>query len=356
MKEILTAFWHYIVLTAPYLILGFLVSGLVRQFLNLETLKKHLGGKGFLPVVKASLFGVPLPLCSCSVIPAAVTLKKEGIGNGPTSSFLISTPESGVDSFIMTYGVMDIPMTIIRPIAAFVTAFVAGFLQNIFNTDEVVAETHQPGASCGHDHAHEHGHDHEHGSEKKGALRNILEFSFVELSDDLAWWLFIGLFVGALMNLYLPIELFQALPKWSEKLVVLAFGIPFYICASASTPIAASMMMKGMSPGTALIFLLVGPATNFTNIAVLQKYIGKKGIIINVIAISLVALVGSYITDFLYDSFAWPLDFKIENHDHETMGFLEKSLGVFLIVLMAKGIYKEKVKPLMKKESTSCCG
>lgn len=345
--EWIQAFWDYVVLTAPYLLIGFLASGLIHQFLNMSLVKRHLTGKGLIPILKASLFGVPLPLCSCSVIPAAVTLKKEGASNGATSSFLISTPESGVDSIVMTYGVMDLPMTIIRPIAAFLTATLAGLGQNLWNSGNPATEENT-GPSCSHSHSHK-------GEER--SLKGAISYAFNDLSDDLAWWLFIGLFVGAMMNLYLPVGTFETLPIWSQRLVVLLFGIPFYICASASTPIAASMMMKGMSPGTALIFLLVGPATNFTNIAVLQKYIGKKGIVINVVAIGLVALILSFVVDGLYQSFQWPTLYKIENLHGDHAGPLSQIMAVFLCLLMVKGIYKEKIKPLLKKEDQgSCCG
>lgn len=364
-SEWLHAFWDYVVLTAPYLLIGFLASGFIFQFINMSFIKRHLTGKGLKPVLKASLFGVPLPLCSCSVIPAAVTLKKEGASTGATSSFLISTPESGVDSIVMTYGIMDLPMTILRPIAAFFTATLAGIGQNIWNFHKVEEEESK---SCSHNHHdhdhghHHHGHDHDHdcGHEEHehdhdhtvadGSIKGAFRYAFHDLSDDLAWWLFIGLVVGAMMNLYLPTETFETLPIWSQKLAILAIGVPFYICASASTPIAASMMLKGMSPGTALIFLLVGPATNFTNIAVLQKYIGKRGIIINVIAISVVAFIFSFIVDGLYDHFNWSTTFKIDKLHEEHGGILGHAMGIFLCFLMAKGIYREKIKPLLKKD------
>lgn len=351
MTTFIQAFWDYLVLTAPYLILGMVGSGIINEFLNLKTIEKHLAGKGILPVAKASLFGVPLPLCSCSVIPAAVTLKKKGASNGATSSFLISTPESGVDSMIMTYGVMDLPMTIIRPIAAFMTAMTAGLLQNIFN-DEFEGEKEEPSSCC----------KKSCGSSKEATkpaiserVKNIFTFAFKDLADDLAVWLTIGLVVGALMNVYLPVDLFQNLPDWGERLIVLAFGIPFYICASASTPIAASMMMKGMSPGVALIFLLVGPATNFTNLAVLQKFIGKKGTVINILSIAIVALVLSFVVDGIYSGFNLPLEFNIENHVHEHKSWYEHALAGFLSLLLIKGVYKEKLaKYFTQKEPSRC--
>jgi len=135
-----------------------------------------------------------------------------------------------------------------------------------------------------------------------------------------------------------------------------AFGIPFYICASASTPIAASMMMKGMSPGVALIFLLVGPATNFTNLAVIQKYLGKRGVFINVVSIALVSLILSFIVDGLYDHYNWIKEFKIEEVSHQHGAWYEHFMASFLLILIIKGIYKEKVKPLFNKNSSNCCG
>jgi uncharacterized membrane protein YraQ (UPF0718 family) len=355
------AFWDYLVLTAPYLVMGLVAGGIIHEFINLDFIKKHLGGAGASSVIKASLFGIPLPLCSCSVIPTAVTLKKEGASTPATSAFLISTPESGVDSIMMTYGVMDLPMTIFRPLAAFLTATLAGFGQMLFNKENDLRDFSSPGqevSGCS--------------KSNKGVgscdsiakadvsltarVKRVLRYAFVNLADDLAAWLFIGLALGALMNFALPEDIFTQAPAWASKLVVLLFGIPFYICASASTPIAASMMMKGMSPGTALIFLLVGPATNFTNIAVLHKYLGKKGIIINIMAIALVSFGLSFVVDALYETYGWSKIFKIEAHAHSHSGWWEMILAAFFAVLMAKGIYKEKVAPLLaSKKKKGCC-
>ena len=135
----LSVLWDYILISAPFLMLGLLAGGLINEFLPFSKIKTWFGKGKLSGVFKASAMGVPLPLCSCSVIPAAVTLKKNGASNGATSSFLISTPETGVDSISVTYAMMDLPMTIIRPIAAFITAFVAGVLQIIFNDDEAPA-------------------------------------------------------------------------------------------------------------------------------------------------------------------------------------------------------------------------
>lgn len=345
MMTFIDAFWDYLVLTAPYLLFGMIGAGIINEFLNMKTIEKHLSGKGWGTIFKASAFGVPLPLCSCSVIPAAVTLRKKGANNGATSSFLISTPESGIDSMVMTYGVMDLPMTIIRPIAAFLTAMVAGIFQNLFNDFELPAEEKSTGGCCKKAAAA--------AEKKEKSVKNVFKFAFVDLADDLAVWLTIGLVVGAAMNVYLPVDVFNNLPDWGERLIVLGFGIPFYICASASTPIAASMMMKGMSPGVALIFLLVGPATNFTNLAVLQKFIGKKGTIINILSIAIVSLILSYVVDGIYSGFNLPTEYNIENHSHSHQMWYEHVMAGFLLVLLLKGVYKEKLASFVKSRLQS---
>ena len=344
--DFLISLWDYIVLSAPYLLFGFLASGILREYFNVDWIKKNLGKKGIGTIVKAAAFGVPLPLCSCAVIPAAVTLKKQGASNAATSAFLISTPESGVDSIMMTYGVMDLPMTIIRPISAFVTAFIAGIGQHLFNDENIIVEE-ETKSCCSKSKTLEK-------LSLSGRLKRVWNFSTVELVEDIASWLTIGLICGALINYAVPEELFSYGNGLIGKLIILGIGIPFYICASASTPIAASMVMKGMSPGTALIFLLVGPATNVANLAVLQKYIGKKGVIINVASIAIVSFALSYIVDGLYSYYNWEVFFGIsELHDHGAP-LWHHLLGVALVFLLLKGLYKTKIKSLFSSKKKSC--
>ncbi len=341
--EVFLSFWGYFVQTAPYLLLGLGAAGLVHGFVNVTFIKSHLGGKGLVPVLKASFFGIPLPLCSCSVIPTAVELRKSGAGNASTSSFLISTPESGVDSIAVTYAMMDLPMTILRPLAAFLTSLVAGVFQNSFNFYEVPQSLASEKTCCKKAMAGS-----KEGKVRENRLIKALKYGYLDLADDLAVWLSIGLVLGGLLGFFLPHNFFDGLNGWAGRLLILGVGIPVYICASASTPIAAALVIKGMSPGTALILLLVGPATNVSNIAVLQKYIGKKGVGINVAVIGIVSLALSYLVDFLYMKFSWPLDFQI-NHTHdELISPLGHALAAFLVLLLIKGIYKAKVQPLLK--------
>jgi uncharacterized membrane protein YraQ (UPF0718 family) len=241
-------------------------------------------------------------------------------------------------------------MTIFRPIAAFITAFVAGLGQHFFNRETVEVKGEEVKSCCS------KGKKETAQVEKTLSERvsRVWRFSTVDLVDDLAGWLTIGLILGAIINFAIPAEIFATSNAWWGRLIILAIGIPFYICASASTPIAASMMMKGMSPGSALIFLLVGPATNVANLAVLQKYIGKKGIVINIMAIGLVSFVLSFLVDWLYFAYSWPFNFAIEKmHDHGSPWW-HHGLAIALVFLLACGLYREHLKPMLTKSNKSC--
>ncbi|MBD63599.1 MAG: hypothetical protein CME62_00195 [Halobacteriovoraceae bacterium] len=343
--------WAFIVESAPFLLLGLFISGFIHEWIPMDKIKKWLGAKSIGSVFKASLIGVPLPLCSCSVIPTAVTLRKNGASNGATSSFLISTPESGVDSISITYALMDLPMTVFRPLAAFASAFVAGVFQMKFNEFEYIEEGTREAKKdqcCS-------GVGSVKNNKKRLSLnvKKAFQFSFGKLSDDIAGWLTIGIILGALIQFIVPSDFFQGTGMIQNRLLILAVGIPFYICASASTPIAVSLMLKGLSPGSALLFLLVGPATNISNIAVLQKYIGKKGVVINILAIALVGLFFSFLVDYLYLHFLTiKLSEGLSSHGHH--GMFEQVCGAFLVFLLIKGIYKEQVKPKFFNKQASC--
>ncbi len=328
--EFLNSLWHFILISAPYLMLGLFFSGIVHQYLSLDTIKNQFGKKGIGSVLKASAVGVPLPLCSCSVIPASVTLKKNGASNGATSAFLISTPESGIDSIAMTYGLMDLPMTILRPVAAFFSAFFAGVLQNQFNPDTEVEQEANSDGCC------------KKSEVKEKSFIAAMKYGFYTLLKDLSLWLAFGIFLGAVISHFVPESLFYELSATQGRILILAIGIPFYICASASTPIAASLVLKGLSPGSALLLLLVGPATNISNLLVMQKYIGKKGVLINVFSIVTVALGFSYLTDYLYQAVGWEGVMKLTSqHHHEESGILLSIISVIFVVLLLFAMFKE---------------
>ncbi len=346
--DFLNTLWNYIVISAPFLMLGMLAAGFIHAFITEKRIQKAMGGKSYWTVIKAAFLGIPLPLCSCAVIPTAVTLKKNGANNAATSSFLISTPESGVDSIAMTYAMMDLPMTIIRPVSAFLSAFVAGTLQFIFNPEtplpkeETKSCCSKTKSGCGNAKPSEE-------SELFGKIKKMIKFGFFELMDDLGEWLALGIMVGAMIEFFIPADFFAGLNGIGGRFIILLVGIPMYICASATTPIAASLVLKGMSPGTSLLILLVGPATNISNILVLQKYIGKKGILINIFAIAFVALAMSFAVDFIYESFSLPLNFNVGEHDHDHgVVWWKLSLAIGFSLLLGKSLLKSLVKRIKK--------
>ena len=341
----LESLWKYLQVSSPWLLLGFFFSGVIHNFVNIASIKKHLG-KGIKSIFKAAFFGIPLPLCSCAVIPTAVTLRKQGAGNGSTSAFLISTPESGVDSIAMTYAVMDLPMTILRPIAAFFSAMGAGIAQHYFNAYELPIEKNSSPDKCCHKKKNDVSLP---SSGKWNKFKSSMRYAFVDLIDDMALWLAIGILLGAGIDWLVPENWFIGLNDFWGRIIILSIGIPIYICASATTPIAASLIVKGMGPGSALLILLAGPATNSSNIFVLQKYIGKKGVIINVAMIALVALGMSYLVDFIYSYYSLPLDFNISTHQHGSLSdTIGKSLcAVILTGLILKSILVGKIIPAL---------
>lgn len=346
-----TVLWAYLLVSAPYLLLGLFVSGIVYAFVPMSAVKKWLGAKSLASVFRAAFIGVPLPLCSCSVIPTAVTLRKSGASNGATSAFLISTPESGVDSISITYAMMDLPMTIVRPVAAFMSATIAGVLQYKFNDFEVALEDRDEPTS----HTHLGCEKNKAPLKESNKLIKAFKYGFGKLSNDIAVWLTIGLFLGALIDFLVPENFFANQSMLESRLLILVVGIPLYICASASTPIAASLMLKGLSPGSALLFLLVGPATNISNIAVLQKYIGKKGVVINIAAIAFVGLAFSFLVDWLYlNFFKLKLSEQLMEHDH-TGAWWEHLCAVILVMILLKGIYLEEIRPRLDKKGTTKC-
>lgn len=350
--ELLLSFWKYILISSPYLLLGFFIAGILRSFVSVEKVTKALGKNSYSSVLKAAAVGVPLPLCSCSVIPTAVALKKSGASNGAVSSFLISTPESGVDSIALTYGIMDLPMTIFRPLAAFVSGFVAGTLQMIFNpsaSKEEVEEKKEEVSCCKCSCS---------SAPKKSLMTKLKEgfsFAFFDLFNDMAFWLFIGLLSGALIDYFVPGNWLEGANGFTGRLIILAIGIPLYVCASSSTPVAAALVMKGLSPGCAILFMLVGPATNVSNIVVLRKYLGAKGVVINVISIASVALIFSYLVDWFYQAWNIPVNFSVVSaHDHFAHSPWALASAIIFSLLLAKGLWQQfKEKYLTSKKS--CC-
>ncbi len=303
--DMVMASWRLLHEASIYVLFGILVAGMLRIFLSPGTVARHLGRGRFRSVFKASLLGIPIPLCSCGVLPAAASLKKQGANRGATTAFLISTPESGVDSIALTYALLDPVMTIARPVAAFATATAAGLSENILGREDEEGKV-KPDLSCpvdgccdGEECAPEDHSSHHSFSEK---LRAGLAYALNDLWNDIAVWFLVGILLAGLITALVPADVLTrylggGLPS---MLIMLAAGIPLYICATASTPIAAALILKGVSPGAALVFLLVGPATNITSLTVLLGVLGKRATAIYLIAIALSAVIFGLALDQVY--------------------------------------------------------
>ncbi len=303
---VLSETWHLLLDASPYILFGILVAGLLRMFLSTDYIVRNLGRGRFMPVLKAALLGIPIPLCSCGVLPAAASLRKQGASKGATTAFLISTPESGVDSIAVSWALLDPIMTLARPLVAFATAFAAGTSQVIFGG----AEDPKKGAidnSCAVDGCCDGQdcdpvvHNNHHSFPEK--LAGGLKYAFGELWGDLAGWFAVGLLLAGVVTALVPDDLVSSYlgGGLSAMLLMLLAGVPLYICATASTPIAAALILKGVSPGAALVFLLVGPATNIASLSVLVGMLGKRAVGIYLGAIALISVLAGLALDLIYD-------------------------------------------------------
>jgi len=272
--------WAVLCEAAPFMLFGFFIAGMLKALLPDTWMTRHLSGRGPLSVFKAALMGVPLPLCSCGVLPAALGLRRQGAGAGATTAFMISTPETGVDSLAVTYAMIDPLMTLLRPVAAFVTAIMAGLAANLLPERLLPASAAQAGqvagggCSCGGGCADSPATPARPGLGAR--VRCGLGDAFGDMLADVGGWLLVGVLVAAGISLFLPPDLFLGVlgGEFSSMLAMLLVGVPMYVCASSSTPIAASLILKGLSPGAALVFLLAGPATNATTLTVMARTFG----------------------------------------------------------------------------------
>lgn len=338
--------WHLLLESSPYMILGLLFSGMLRVFITPESIARHLGKGRFMPVFKAALFGIPIPLCSCGVLPAAVTLKKQGANNGSTTAFLISTPESGFDSIAITYALLGPVLAIARPVAAFITATAAGIFENLFhmpqNKSKPASALRCPVDGCcdGTSFTPEEHSTHHSFLTKIGAG---LKYVVTEVWNDIAVWFLIGLLLAGCITTFIPEDIFTKYLGGgiSSMLIMLVIGIPLYICATASTPVAAALILKGVSPGAALVFLLAGPATNITSLTVLFGVLGKRASVIYLVSIALISVLAGLSLDRLYSALNIPVRAASGHYAEIMPEWLEITGAVLLLIMSVKPVYRE---------------
>jgi len=334
---------------SPYLLLGFLFAGILHVFFPQKYISKYLGKKNKKSVVNATLFGIPLPLCSCGVIPTGISLFKNGASKGSTVSFLISTPQTGIDSVMVTYSLLGLPFAIIRPVVAFITGVFGGIL---INKTEAGSSGIEPELL--------NNNELKNNISKKSIL-SMLKYAFIDFLQDISKWLIIGLLIATAISVIVPDDFFTSYlgNEYVQMFVVLLASIPLYVCATASVPIAAVLMLKGVSAGAILVFLMAGPATNAATISIITKVMGKKTLFYYLFSIITGALIFGFIVNYFF-----PNDFFLREtldlssgHEHHLLPLWVKTAsGVTLLLLIANGYIQKLISrknQLIKLQNTN---
>jgi len=402
----LEALWQLSIAMAPYILFGLVFAGILHEIVPDSIVTKHLGSDNVSSVVKSTLFGIPLPVCSCGVIPLATSIKKSGASKGATLSFLISTPITGVDSILATYGIFGWIFTLYRIVTSMIIATAAGILTNIFDkkcetedntVDRDILTPTTPvkttfGGAVGAQHPTPATTFTSGGtgqspsfsalstqrstlssetkaseccsstsccdSETKKGFSFIaaMKYAFITLLGDIAKPLFWGLLLGALITVAIPDNLSELLKayNWLSYLIVIAIAVPMYVCATASLPIAAGLMLSGVSAGAAFVFLSAGPATNTVTIGVVKKMLGSRSLTIYLGTIIIGSMIFGLGLDFVFDA---------SNIDPASLVHMEEHGGIIATVsaLLLWGLVLYFItKPWFTKKSEcrggSCCG
>ena len=372
---ILTSFfaflWSSFLLLAPMLLLGLLLSGLIHVFISRQAILRWLRDDSLKSVTMSSAIGVPVPLCSCSVVPVVAEMRNKGASRSSCMSFLITAPETGADSILVTNAFFGPIVAIVRPFISFITAVVAGiFCIRLIRDDRDEAE------ASDHDHYHECSHDHHQsliadrddcyvspsqlkvllvnwlkgiagrqsttevptdnqGLDFKKLVKHVLRYGFIEIADDILFALLVGVVLGGVLFLALPSDLMaHEYARWLSYPVMVLIGIPLYICASASTPIAAALVAKGVSPGAALIFLMTGPATNTGTIAIIVSRFGSRFASIYVAAVIAVTVVLGIAIDALLLAAGLAIPVTLDASHAPAIQFLQWGSAFLLIALI----------------------
>lgn len=371
-NEIAANIWAVYLDTAFWLLLGLIAAGLVKAYIPADAMQRWLGGRGFSAVGRAALFGAPLPLCSCGVLPAALGLRRAGASKEATVSFLISTPETSIDSVAVTYALMGPVMAIYRPIAALLSALLTGLAVALVNDadDKVAAQAESEcvtdaccdnpasgtaeqtdccasSASAPSDNCCGPA-DVANTSSQQARLPQALRFAGGELLDDISHWLALGIVVAGLMISVIP-------PGWLEQwggglsamLVMLLVGIPMYICATASTPIAAGLLLAGVSPGAVLVFLLVGPATNIAGLIVVRQELGSRVTLIYLGGIALLSVLMGLLLEWLLQHTGLNVNVAMAGA-HEVLPVWLSYFSAILLLLLVVPALRNRLFPFMR--------
>lgn len=331
---------------SPYILLGFLIAGVMHAFIPRQTFARHLSGTGWKAVVKSALIGIPLPLCSCGVLPTAIAMKRNGASRAASTSFLIATPQTGVDSIAATWSLLGPAFAIIRPVAALVTAVLGGIAVG-------KAEGSACGTVCNAPDVQE-----EAPEGFAGKCVSALKYGYVDLVGSIGGWLVAGLVIAALITVYVPADFFAVLGENPvlSMIAVLVVAIPMYVCATGSIPIAMSLVMKGLSPGTALVLLMAGPAANFASFTLISREMGRKAAVVYLLSIIVGAMSFGLVIDYLLPFYWFSLDgMHAAAHGMKDFDVFSTVCSAILVVLLAvafvkRNIHSNKLTGSMVKE------
>lgn len=347
--DILEATWEIFLIASPYVILGLGAAGLMTVLIPSEKISRWLGKPGFGATCRAACLGIPLPLCSCAVVPVTIELSKKGASREASLAFLVSTPETGVDSILLTWGLMGPLMAILRPIAALVTSLVAAASSLLAKTGSEEASDSGPSSTPDRDSSS--------GTSNRSEgpadlLRRAVRYGFVTMVDEIGFWLVSGFLLTGLITALVPDTIVEAAVGQGPRalLTMLLMGVPLYMCASASTPVAAALMLKGISPGAALVFLLAGPATNASSLVVIARVFGRRFVAIYLGSVVVTALGMGYALDLALDRLGITLRPPISISAGESIGMVEVACAALLAGLllwsMVRGSWASALKEL----------
>jgi uncharacterized membrane protein YraQ (UPF0718 family) len=349
--NVLDAVFTLVAVSAPYLLVGFVLAGFIKALLPEHKIYHYLGGNQFTAVALASLLGVPIPLCSCSVLPVAMSLRRSGASKGATTAFLISTPETGVDSIGITYALLDPLMTIARPLAALLTALGTGTCVNLlvrqgWDRDPEGLPPDTASRLC-----HDHTATAAPASSKRYTLRSLMRealcYAFGPLMDDLAPWFLVGFFVSGVVVLVIPADFFgSVIPTgWASSLLMVLVGTPIYICAAAATPVAVSLIVKGLDPGAALVLLLVGPATNATTMFVIARLLGRRVLAVHLVGVISCALILGALLNMVYTTLGSDLSTLAAGTVTESVSLVSTLAALVLFAFLCSSVIRIRLIP-----------
>jgi uncharacterized protein len=329
-SQFVTNFWITVAQMSPYLLFGFLLAGILSVWISAKFVERHLGGRGLLPVLKASAFGVPLPLCSCGVIPVSMSLRQHGASKGATVAFLLSTPQTGLDNILVAYSLLGPVFAVACPIVTFVTGLFGGAVVDLFDGRETAprapaAEASANGccAKC-----------------RESRWRRALRYGFVNLPGDIGRSVLIGVLIAAVITAVVPEDFFG--PILGGGLLALAvmavISAPVYVCATASIPIAVAMIAKGASPGAALVFLMVGPATNAATIVTVWSKLGRRTAVLYLLSVTVCAIIAGLTIDAWFPGLGQDIT---AHYCHESPGILHHITAAVLLTMLVIGAIRK---------------